>query len=106
MVISAFRTRLEFIGNQLGLPRQPALSSLADALAGGDLYLWLFNSFLVTAASVLVSTALAALAAYPLSLMRWPSGRLVLGLLIALLVVPPIVLVIPLFQMVVDVNQL
>ena len=55
---------------------------------------------------MLVSTALAALAAYPLSLMRWPSGRFVLGLLIALLVVPPIVLIIPLFQMVVDVNQL
>ena len=106
MVVSALKTKSEFASNQMGLPAEPTLASLTEALKGGDLYLWLFNSFLITAASVLVSTALAALAAYPLSLMRWPSGRLVLGLLIALLVVPPIVLVIPLFQMVVDVNQL
>ena len=106
MVVSALKTKSEFASNQMGLPAEPTLASLTEALKGGDLYLWLFNSFLITAASVLVSTALAALAAYPLSLMRWPSGRLVLGLLIALLVVPPIVLIIPLFQMVVDVNQL
>ena len=106
MVVSAFKTKAEFIANQMGVPAQPTLASMKEALAGGDLYLWLFNSFLVTSASVLISTALAALAAYPLSLMRWPSGRLLLGLLIALLVVPPIVLVIPLFQMVVDVDQL
>ena len=106
MVVSAFKTKSEFASNQMGLPAEPTLASLTEALKGGDLYLWLFNSFVVTAASVLTSTVLAALAAYPLSLMRWPSGRLVLGLLIALLVVPPIVLVIPLFQMVVDVNQL
>ena len=106
MVVSAFKTKSEFASNQMGLPAEPTLASLTEALKGGDLYLWLFNSFVVTAASVLTSTALAALAAYPLSLMRWPSGRLVLGLLIALLVVPPIVLIIPLFQMVVDVNQL
>jgi len=106
MVISAFKTKSEFTGNQMGLPLAPTLASMTEALKGGDLYLWLLNSFLITGASVLVSTALAALAAYPLSLMRWPSGRLVLGFLIALLVVPPIVLVIPLFQMVVDVNQL
>jgi ABC-type glycerol-3-phosphate transport system permease component len=106
MVASAFKSKAEFLGNQMDLPAAPTLASMTEALKGGDLYLWLFNSFVITAASVLVSTALAALAAYPLSLMRWPSGRLVLGLLIALLVVPPIVLVIPLFQMVVDVNQL
>ena len=106
MVVSALKTKSEFASNQMGLPVVPTLASMTEALKGGDLYLWLFNSFVVTAASVLTSTALAALAAYPLSLMRWPSGRLVLGLLIALLVVPPIVLVIPLFQMVVDVNQL
>src|SRR6266446_2558429 len=88
----------------LALPPRPVLSTLTEALAGGDLYRWLFNSFFVTAASVLVSTALAALAAYPLSLMRWRPGSLILGILIALLVVPPIVLIVPIFQMVVDVG--
>ena len=75
-------------------------------MAGGDLYSWLLNSFLVTSASVGISTALAALAAYPLSLMRWRAGPFVYAALIALLVVPPIVLVVPLFELVVDLRQL
>jgi raffinose/stachyose/melibiose transport system permease protein len=106
MIASAFKTAEEYGANRLGLPLRPVLSTLGEALAGGDLYRWLLNSFFITAASVLVSTALAALAAYPLSLMRWRPGSVILGFLIALLVVPPIVLIVPIFQMVVDVGQL
>ena len=52
----------------------------------------------ITAASVGISTVFAALAAYPIALMRWRAGRYLLGVLISLMAVPPIVLVIPLFQ--------
>ena len=38
--------------------------------------------------------------------MRWRTGPFIYALLIALLVVPPIVLVVPLFEMVVDLRQL
>jgi ABC-type glycerol-3-phosphate transport system permease component len=76
------------------------------ALAGGSLFRWLANSAIFTAASVLISTALAALCAYPLSLMRWRPSRWLLTVMIALMVIPPIVLIVPLFQMVVQVNQL
>jgi raffinose/stachyose/melibiose transport system permease protein len=106
MLVNAFKTRQEYLGNRIAPPQHPVLSSLADAMAGGDLYSWLLNSFLVTAFSVGISTALAALAAYPLSLMRWRVGPFVYAALIALLVVPPIVLVVPLFELVVDLRQL
>ena len=106
MLVNAFKTKQEYLGNRLAPPQHPVLTSLSDAMAGGDLYLWLLNSFLVTAASVCLSTALAALAAYPLSLMRWRTGPFIYAILIALLVVPPIVLVVPLFEMVVDLRQL
>jgi ABC-type glycerol-3-phosphate transport system permease component len=106
MLVNAFKTRQEYLGNRIAPPQHPVMSSLADAMAGGDLYSWLLNSFLVTALSVGISTALAALAAYPLSLMRWRAGPFVYAALIALLVVPPIVLVVPLFELVVDLRQL
>jgi len=106
MLVNAFKTKQEYIGNRLAPPHHPVLTSFADAMAGGDLYLWLFNSFLVTMASVGLSTAMAALAAYPLSLMRWRAGPFVYALLIALMVVPPIVLVVPIFELVVDLKQL
>jgi raffinose/stachyose/melibiose transport system permease protein len=106
MVVNALKTNDEFASNQTGVPHHPVLSTFHTSVAGGDMYRWLLNSLFITAASVALSTALAALAAYPLSLMRWRPGRLVGSLMIALMVMPPIVLIIPLFQMTADLNQL
>lgn len=106
MTTNAFKTRDEFITNQFGLPREPVLSTLVQSFSGSDLYRWVFNSLAVTIGSVMLSTALAALAAYPLSLMRWRASPYVLASLIALMVVPPIVLVVPLFQIAAALNQL
>jgi len=80
MVVNAFKTKPEYTGNRIGPPLHPSLASLLDAIGGGDLYVWLLNSCLVTIGSVGLSTALAALAAYPLSLMRWRLGPIILGL--------------------------
>jgi raffinose/stachyose/melibiose transport system permease protein len=106
MTVNALKTNNEFAGNEIGPPHHPVLTTFRASLAGGDIYRWLLNSLLITVASVALSTALAALAAYPLSLMRWRPGRFVASLLIALMVMPPIVLIIPLFQMAVDLSQL
>jgi ABC-type glycerol-3-phosphate transport system permease component len=106
MVVNALKTSDEYAGNQLAPPHHLVFSTLHDSLAGGDLYRWMLNSLLITGASVLVSTAVAALGAYPITLMNWRPGGALLSLLIALMVVPPIVLVIPLFQMTVDAHQL
>jgi raffinose/stachyose/melibiose transport system permease protein len=105
MLVNSFKTSEEYIGNPYGFPDQPTLSTLGDAFRGGDLLRWLGNSALFTVVSVFLSTLIAALAAYPLALVRWRPGPVVLSLLIALMVVPPIVLVIPLFQLVVDLGQ-
>jgi raffinose/stachyose/melibiose transport system permease protein len=106
MVVNALKTNDEYAGNQLAPPHHLVLSTLHDSLAGGDLYRWMLNSLLITGVSVLVSTAVAAFGAYPISLMSWRPGGALLSILIALMVVPPIVLVIPLFQMTVDLHQL
>src|SRR5262249_15865072 len=101
MVVNAFKTKPQYTGNPIAPPLHPSLASVLDAIGCRELYVWLLNSCLVTIASAGLSTALAALAAYALSLMRWRLGSAILGLLIVLLVVPPIVLVVPLFELVV-----
>jgi len=106
MAVNAFKSDTEYAGNQLGPPHHPVLSTMHASLAGGELFRWMLNSLLITGTAVLVSTAVAAFAAYPISLMNWRPGGVILSVLIALMVVPPIVLVIPLFQMVVDAHQL
>jgi raffinose/stachyose/melibiose transport system permease protein len=106
MIVSALKTNQDFAGNQLGPPHHATLGTFNSALAGGDIFRWLLNSFIFTSSSVVISTLLAAACAYPLSLMRWRPGKWLLTVLIALMVIPPIVLIIPLFQMMVDINQL
>ncbi|HWA47213.1 MAG TPA: carbohydrate ABC transporter permease [Dongiaceae bacterium] len=106
MMTSALKTNAEFLANSFGLPEQPVTTTLVNSLAGGEIYLWILNSLIMTVASVVLSTALAALAAYPIALMRWRSGPYILGALIALMVIPPIVLVIPLFQIAAAAGQL
>jgi ABC-type glycerol-3-phosphate transport system permease component len=106
MLTNSFKTDEEYLSNPYGIPRDGVVSTFTDALHGGDLYRWLLNSFIFTTASVTLSTLIAALAAYPISLMRWRPGPWILSVLIALMVLPPIVLVVPLFQMMADLGQL
>lgn len=98
MIVNAFKGNGEYLTNHFGPPQHWTLDTMREALTNGSLYRWLANSALITGVSVLVSTAIAALGAYPIALMRWRPGGILLGVLIALMVVPPIVLVVPLFQ--------
>ena len=106
MLVNGLKTDDEYLSNPYGIPHDATLRAFGDALRGGELGRWLLNSFVISAASVLLSTAIAAVAAYPLALMRWRPGNWILSILIALMVLPPIVLVVPLFQLTADLGQL
>ena len=105
MVVNAFKTDADYLAHQYAPPSSPTLQTLFDAFRGGEFFTWLKNSFILTTAAVGLSTLIAALAAYPIALMRWKPGGLILTIMVALMVVPPIVLIIPLFQMTVQLDQ-
>lgn len=106
MVVNAFKGNAEYLTNAFGPPHHWTTATMRRALSDGALYRWLGNSALITAASVGISTTLAAFAAYPIALMQWRPGRYLLAVLVALMAVPPIVLVVPLFQEAVSLNVL
>jgi ABC-type glycerol-3-phosphate transport system permease component len=106
MLVNAFKTNSEFVVNDAGPPHHPVLSRFHTVFSDGSMGRWMLNSLFISLSSVALATALAALAAYPLSLMRWRPSRLITSLMIALIVIPPIVLIIPLFQMMADAHQL
>jgi ABC-type glycerol-3-phosphate transport system permease component len=106
MVVNAFKTDGDYLANQYGPPSPGTFARMTEALRGGEFFTWLKNSFLLTTLAVGFSTLIAALGAYPIALMRWRPGAWLLTLMIALMVVPPIVLIIPLFQMTVQLDQL
>lgn len=102
IVITAFKTRPEYLRNQFLPPSDPTLENFRAAFRDGELVRWIGNSVLLTVVSVLVAAVVAALAAYPLARARFPGRLPFIGLNIVLMVVPPVVLIVPLFLFFVD----
>ena len=97
IVITAFKTRQEYLTNQFLPPSDPTLENFRQAFRDGQLLTWVGNSVLITVASVIVAAIVSSLAAYPLARSRFPGRLPFIGLNIVLMVVPPVVLVVPLF---------
>lgn len=104
MLITSLKTRQEWLGNQFGLPQLPTLANYVEVFAGGKLPMWFRNSMTVTAGSVFLATAVATLAAYAISRFRFRGRVLFLNTMIALMVVPPSVLIVPLFILLVRID--
>jgi ABC-type glycerol-3-phosphate transport system permease component len=97
IVITAFKTREEYLDNRFLPPSHPTLQNFHDAFRNGQLLTWVANSALITIASVAVAAVVSALAAYPLARTRFPGRSAFIGLNVVLMVVPPVVLIVPLF---------
>jgi ABC-type glycerol-3-phosphate transport system permease component len=104
MVVTAFKTREGWLHNQFGLPVPMTLANFAQALDQGRLLIWFRNSVLVTTAAILASTLVSALAAYAIARMRFRGRETYLNSMIALMVVPPAVLILPLFTLMVQIK--
>ncbi len=104
MVITAFKSREEYLQSQFLPPLRPTLESIREALSNGDLLLWTFNSVVVTVVSVLIATAVSVLAAYALARMEFYGRDAFLNGTVSLMVVPPVVLVVPLFLLMIQAN--
>jgi raffinose/stachyose/melibiose transport system permease protein len=97
MVVTAFKTRPNWLHDQFGLPNPITFQNFADALSRGNIPLWFQNSVIVTVASIVISTVVSALAAYAIARFRFPGRQFFFNSMIALMVVPPAVLILPLF---------
>lgn len=97
MVTGSLKSQEEFLAHPWRLPTNPGIEAYLTTF-DSQFAQWLVNSVLVTASAVLLTMVVAALAAW--GLVNWPfRGRdTVLGVVVSLMVVPPVVLLIPLFQ--------
>jgi ABC-type glycerol-3-phosphate transport system permease component len=97
MAINSFKVQDEFFENLLGLPQNPVFENFTKILQHPNLGRWFINSILLTAGSVLICTVIAILAAYAFAQMRFPGRDTIFNLITPLMVIPPIVMVIPMF---------
>jgi multiple sugar transport system permease protein len=69
-----------------------------QVIDSSDILVWYMNSFITAALSALLSVVTCSMAGFALARTRFAGRRIVLGLLLAGLVIPPQVLIIPMFQ--------
>ncbi len=103
MVSASLRTQKAFLDSPLGLPTSPTLHGYRAALSD-SFPRWLANSMLLTVSSVVVTLVLATLAAWGLSRWEFRLRDTLLSAIVALMVVPPVVLVVPLFLLGVELD--
>jgi raffinose/stachyose/melibiose transport system permease protein len=86
-----------FSGNIAGLPSKWLFSNYSQALVNGKVYLYLFNSILVTGITIVLTCLFALMAAYALERMVWRGQKIVMTLLLLGLMIPIHTALLPLF---------
>jgi ABC-type glycerol-3-phosphate transport system permease component len=96
MLITAFKSKADFLENRFGLPRRLSLEHLSWLLEHG-LVRQLGNTILLTFLACLIGITLGTLAAFAFARMRFPGQTMLFNGTIALLALPGIIVIIPLY---------
>ena len=97
MITTAFKDERDYAGSPYSFPWPLDFGNFSEAVHGGAFATWFKNSVILTVGSVILATAFAALAAFAVARMRFRGRDLFLSINVALMVVPPVVMLIPLF---------
>lgn len=97
MVSTSLKTQSSWTLDQFGLPLNATLENYATVVADGRVPIWFLNTVIVTGASVGLTALISTLAAFAIARIRFRGRVAILRLMLVLMVVPPAVLVIPLF---------
>ena len=99
MVLTSLKTRLDSTSiPPTWIPTPPSTAGyerILDPASQAPVFRWLFNIVLSATSHTLLVFFRASLAAYALALMEFPGKKLLFGIIIATLFMPPIVFVIP-----------
>jgi ABC-type glycerol-3-phosphate transport system permease component len=99
VVSTALKRREQYLDDVIGFPWPFELDNFSRAVRGGVFFDWMRNSAILTVGSVVLATVFAALAAFAIARMRFRGRNVVLSLNVALMIVPPVVMLIPLFTL-------
>ena len=105
MVTAAFKTQDGFLAHPWAPVSHPTLEGFRAAL-NDQFPRWFGNTVFLSFSSVLITLLVAALAAWGFSHWDFWARDIVLGVLVALMVVPPVVLLVPLFVFGVRIGQI
>jgi ABC-type glycerol-3-phosphate transport system permease component len=97
MTVSSFKTKAEYIANKWGFPSSLSTKNFVTALAGEKFFIRFANSTILTVGAVAISLVIACFAAYAFARMDFAGKRTLFNLILSLMVIPPVVMIVPLF---------
>ncbi len=98
----SLRTTSEILGNPYGMPTHPHWSNFTDAWIGSNYSIYFWNSAIVVAGAVAGVTIVGAMAAHCLARYRFRSRRAIRFVILSGLVLPPQMLILSLYQILLD----
>jgi len=99
LFVTAFKTKAEYLTNLFSVPLAPILSNFVTVFRGRRFLLWFANSLILTGGSVAAGLAISLAAAYAFAKMAFRFREQIFGFLLVLMIIPPVVMVIPLFKL-------
>lgn len=104
MVNTALKSKDEYIFNRFGFPGSIEWSNFSEIFIGRNFGLWFKNSSVLTVSTVILSLVIAIFAAFALSNYKFKMRNSILNFFISLMIIPPVVMIIPLFIIMVRIN--
>jgi multiple sugar transport system permease protein len=97
ILITSFKSDGDVISNPYGIVPDPATVDAYSTLAGGQqpIFLWLLNSFAAATLQTVLVLVTASLGAYALARLEFRGKKIVFGVIIGTLLVPPVIFLIP-----------
>ncbi|CAA9374400.1 MAG: ABC transporter, permease protein 2 (cluster 1, maltose/g3p/polyamine/iron) [uncultured Nocardioidaceae bacterium] len=103
MFLTSFKSRQEAATTPPTFwPENPTVQAYEHILQASDtpVLRWFFNSLFAASANALLVVFTAALAAYALARMDFPGRKIAFGVIVATLFVPPVILIIPNYEII------
>ena len=104
MLITSIKSKEEYVFNKFGLPKLIAWGNFHEVFVGKNFVQWFLNSIILTVGAIILSLILGVLASYALSRYEFKIRDTILNFVIALMVIPPVIMVVPLFTFMVKIK--
>src|SRR6266478_4610192 len=97
MVVTSLKSDDDYTVNKVGLPLAVVFDHFENVLFGSPFFAWMANSVILAAGAVVLSTVVSCLGAYAIARMEFKGRGLLFSVGTALMAVPPVVMIVPLF---------
>ncbi len=104
VVITSLKSMDNYSLDKFGFPNPIFTGNFQTALRGGRYFDWFKNSIILTLGSVLVSAVVSSMGAFAFARMKFRFRDSLLSAVTALMIVPPVVMLIPLFLLLTQLN--